>query len=89
MPKTKHETLMMKWRVRPLRRMTKSELVRKVERAVRTGIVPDDIEMVEMNWAKGTATTFREGTIDGDDWASLQKFYGALQASAFRVERAD
>lgn len=87
--KPKHETLMMKWRARALRRMTKSELTKKVERAVRTGTVPNDIELVEMNWAKGSARTFREGVIDGDDWASLQKFHGAMQASSFRVERPD
>lgn len=78
MPRRKQETLMLKLRVRPTRPMRRSELWRLIRQAVRTGYVPDGIELDWIDWQKGGGRRARSGQIDGDAWEELRKFYGAL-----------
>lgn len=69
--------------------MPKSEAVRKLHQAVRTGFVPEGIEIAYMDWAKGTEGRVREGQIDGDMLMDMRAFYGAMRQSQTRAERTD
>lgn len=73
---------MLKFRVVPTRRMTKSEAVRLLKRAVRNGYVPEGIEIIEMDWQKGTGRRANRGRIDGDLLHDLRAFYGAMTSDA-------
>ena len=83
--------LMLKFRVVPTRTMRKSELLRLLQRAVRTGVVPDGIELRWMDWAKGEEGRQNSGQIPGNAWAELRSFYGAMtnENTAIRVEKAE
>jgi len=83
--------LMMKFRVIPTRTMRKSELLRLLQRAVRTGVVPDGIEVRYMDWAKGREARVNSGQIPGSAWQDLRAFYHAMtnEHTAIRVEKAE
>lgn len=85
--------LMLKFRVRLLRRMPKSMVWQRIKDTVAYGVVPDDIELISMDWSHGQGKRFTPGsTIDGDDLGELEKFYAVLtkmDEGSVRVERPD
>ncbi len=84
----KPRPLMMKFRIRPTKRMRMSTAMRLLKQAVRTGIVPDGIEIAWMDWEKGSEGKLNAGQIPGDQWQELRNFYGAMAAvDQFRVAR--
>jgi hypothetical protein len=87
--KPEHEPLMLKFRVIALRKMRKSEMVRKLREAVRRGVVPEGIEIRWMDWAKGEEGQLREGRIPEKQWTEVAIFYRALVKADIRVERVD
>lgn len=85
--------LTLKIRVRPLVRMPKSELFHQVRHAIRTGVVPDTVEIMAMDWGHATGRRLQAGsTISGDDLDAMRDFYNVLTAmdsGDLRFERAD
>lgn len=88
MPRKK-QPLMLKFRVRPLRRMRKSELISKLKEAVRRGVVPEGIEIRYMDWAKGTEGQLGEGRIPASRLNEFRNFYRALARADIRAERVE
>lgn len=85
--KRDRRTLMMKFRLTVTHRMPKSEALRLLRQAVRTGYVPEGIVIHYMDWAKGTEGRLNEGQIDGSMWHELQNFYHALMTADIRAEK--
>jgi len=71
--------------------MPKSEAMRLLKQAVRTGFVPNGIEIHWMDWAKGEEGHMKEGRVPGDQWHDLQNFYGAIvsMGDSLRAEKVD
>ena len=78
------QNLYLKFRVQALERITKSDLMRRLERAVRTGVVPAGIRIHAVDWASGREGHYNQGEIDPDDLRELRIFYGALEESKSR-----
>lgn len=78
---------MLKFRLIPLRRMTVKEAYAKLRQAVRTGYVPEGIEVRYMDWASGREGRLSEGRIDGKLLEDLRVFYHAMMQSDIRIER--
>lgn len=89
MPRKREGNLQIKFRLSTTRRMTKSEAMRKLRRAIRSGYVPEGIEIRWIDWAKEGREGYApsEGTIDGDRLKEMRVFYNALAVSEVRAER--
>lgn len=89
MPRRHESNLQLKFRLVVLERMTKTEALQKLRRAVRSGMVPRGIEIHWIDWAKegreGYAGSM--GSIDGNRLEDMRVFYGALVAADVRAER--
>lgn len=82
---------MLKIRAIPLVRMPKSRFFEQIRRACRDGIVPDDIEIVTMNWDHQTGRRYIPGTkLSGRNAEDLRNCYnylvGAVGKRDIRVE---
>ena len=91
MPKKKkrratRETLMIRIRVRPKRRMRKRDVIAKLLYTAETGMVPDDIEISWIDWSKGASGNTFHGA---EQIEALQNFVTAMRESSIRVERAN
>lgn len=90
----KNRNLMLKFRLVVNRPMRKSEALRLLKRAVRTGVMPEGIELRWLDWARPTRTgaVRSGGRINPEWWEELRAFAGALNAAersgGLRVERA-
>jgi len=73
--------LEIKFRVRPLVRMPKSEMFRKLKEFVETGIVPDDIDVAYMEYQHAHGRRFSAGErIQPHEQEELAKFYAVMTA---------
>lgn len=90
MPRRNPENLYLKFRLNVTEPMTAREAFDKFKQAVRTGYVPQGIEIAYMDWSntKTGGAVLREGRIGGDQWRDLKAFYGALREGSVRVSRA-
>jgi hypothetical protein len=77
---------MLKFRVRPLHAMTRSHAYKQLKRAIDTGICPDDIEIMAMDWASGSGRRISEGQIDPDDLEQMRVFFNMIRKSDIRAE---
>ncbi len=89
MPTKQPRNLMMKFRLSITRRMPKGEAIRKLKRAIRSGMVPEGIEIHWIDWASGAEGHVSEGTIDGSTLVEMRIFYNALAVADMRAERVD
>lgn len=90
MTRKRKEHLFLKFRVVPTQRMQVRDAVKKLKQALRTGRVPDGIEIQYMDWEKGSGRKIRSGTLVGPRLlADMRKFYGALRAGPMRVRQAE
>lgn len=84
--------LLLKFRVRPLVRMPKSELFRKLRHMVRTGEVPDDVDVAYVEYGHGTGRSFKAGErLTPDEMGQFEQFYNVLTsigAGSVTAERA-
>ena len=89
MTRRREGNLQIKFRLTITRRMTKSEAMRKLRRAIRSGYVPEGIEIHWIDWAKEGREGYApsEGTIDGSRLEEMRVFYNALAVSDIRAER--
>ena len=89
MPRKHEGNLQIKFRLVITRRITKSDAMRKLRRAIRSGYVPDGIEIRWIDWSKEGREGYApsEGTIDGDRLEEMRAFYGALAVADVRAER--
>lgn len=88
MPRRKEESYNVKFRVEVHHPMPKSEALRLLKRAIRTGIVPENITVHWMDWTKGEGGKARGG--EYDDVATMSEFHHAIEAAGvIRAERAD
>jgi hypothetical protein len=85
--KTKgNKSVSLKFRLTITRRMRKDEAVTLLKRAVRTGIVPDGIEIHYVDWLSGReGHHMNGGTIDNLE--EMRAFYRVLVASDVRAAR--
>ena len=87
MPRRREGNLQIKFRLVITERMTKSEAMRKLRRAIRSGYVPKGIEIHWVDWAKerryGHAPS--EGRVENLE--EMRAFYNALAGSDVRAER--
>lgn len=89
MPRRREGNLQMKFRLVITERMTKSDAMRKLRRAIRSGYVPKGIEIHWCDWVKEGKVGYApsEGTIDGDRLEEMRAFYNALAVADVRAER--
>lgn len=83
MAKVDRRELQLKFRLGITRRMTKSDAMRKLKRAVRSGLVPEGIVIhwAQFNHKKPEEGHYREGKrLSGGDLDSLRLWYDLLVA---------
>lgn len=89
MPSKHPHNLMMKFRLTITRRMSKGDAIRKLKRAIRSGMVPEGIEIHWIDWESGSEGHVSEGTIPGERLDEMRVFYNALAVADMRAERVD
>lgn len=79
--------LQIKFRLIPLRRMRRSELLDLFSEAVDTGVVPEGLEILQMDWGlvRGSRWTPRT-VLTPPDREELQKAAAILRAGTLRFE---
>ena len=78
--------LFLKFRVRPLVTMPKSVMFDKLAELVRTGIMPDDLEVAYMSYDRKQHGRFVPGgRISPEDHEDLRKFYEVMVS----IDRGD
>ncbi len=87
----KRQQLMLKFRLRLTHPMPKSEAYKKLRRALRTGMVPEGIEIMAMDWESGGGKSWSEGAIPPEDLHSMQGFFRVFMAAdgegGYRAEK--
>ncbi len=89
MARHREGNLFLKFRVVPTRRMQVKEAVRLLKQALRTGYVPEGIEIIGMDWAKGSGHKFNTGEIPGHALEEMRAFYAALMQADIRLRKAE
>lgn len=89
MPSKQPRNLMMKFRLSITRRMSKGEAIKKLKRAIRSGMVPEGIEIHWIDWESGKEGHVSEGSIDGARLNEMRILYNALAVADMRAERVD
>lgn len=89
MPRTNKENIFLKFRVIATKPLRVGQAVNKLKQALRTGYVPDGIEIIGMDWRKGEGYRFRSGSVPGPALDEMRLFYRALMKSDIRVRRAE
>lgn len=69
--------------------MTKEKALQELYRVARTRMPPEGIDIMLMDWEKGTGREIREGRISREAAKELNVFYGAIKQGAPRVEIPD
>ena len=83
---TGNKALTLKFRLSITRKMRTSTAIELLKKAVRTGIVPDGIEIHYVDWLSGREGHHQSGG-NIDNLEEMRAFYGALVASDVRVAR--
>lgn len=86
--RSRSRSLHLKFRITVLTRMPKSVVFRKLTEFMRTGVMPDDIEISTVDYDHTRGRRYFPGsTIDPDDREELKEFLEVfLSANSVRVE---
>ena len=88
MPGKKNKPLSLKFRLTITRKMRKTTPIELLRKALRTGFVPDGIEIHYVDWVSGREGHHQsKGQIDGGDLDEKRQFYRVLVASDVRTAR--
>lgn len=84
------QNLYVKFRLGITRRMRKSEALELLGEALRTGVVPDGINIAYIDWETGKEGKVNNaGTIAADELEQMRAFYGAYEVADKDVVRAE
>ena len=85
------QNLYIKFRLGITRRMRKSEALQLLSDALRTGVVPDGIDIAYIDWESGREGKYNAGTIPADELEAMRSFYGAYESenAHVRAERVE